>query len=220
MAVTEQQALTLLNFDVPLEVPVLEAVVGYLDHGNPVQVSCRPCGKCGSVVCGSGVFESKRKICACVCNALLQGKMASNIMTQFKNHEKAWTRVHQILEQAQQQSTKVCQGGEGGRIFFSSFLSCSRLACSIMLALTHAAEARFSFRTSSPGQFFALQILEDLIKTQWKVLPAEQTEGPLLTIAHLPFSFVLCCRCACVASVAFICLPTPCCKLRMLPSCC
>lgn len=96
MAVSEAQALALLNFEAPLDLPTLDAVVGFMHQGSAAE-----------------------------------GKMASNILTQFKNHEKAWTRVHQILEQSQQQNTK----------------------------------------------FFALQVLEDLVKTQWKVLPPAQTEG-------------------------------------------
>lgn len=53
------------------------------------------------------------------------------MLTTFKEHPDAWTRVDTILEFSQNQQTK----------------------------------------------YYALQILENVIKTQWKVLPRQQCEG-------------------------------------------
>jgi exportin-1 len=53
------------------------------------------------------------------------------VLTQFKEHAEAWSKVDQILEQSQSQATK----------------------------------------------FFALQILEDVVKYRWNALPREQCDG-------------------------------------------
>lgn len=87
--------------------------------------------------------------------SLHQQRMADQILTQLKQHPDAWTRVDTILEFSNNQQTKV-----GFNIwifhkiynFFESF-------------------SWFLF------QYFALQILESVIKTRWKVLPSEQCEG-------------------------------------------
>jgi len=69
--------------------------------------------------------------------ALYQGKdpqekaLAQQVLTQFKEHAEAWSKVDQILEQSQSQATK----------------------------------------------FFALQILEDVVKYRWNALPREQCDG-------------------------------------------
>eukprot|EP00040_Diaphanoeca_grandis_P010671 m.54674 g.54674 ORF g.54674 m.54674 type:complete len:1076 (+) comp21955_c0_seq1:406-3633(+) len=60
-----------------------------------------------------------------------QKKTASDVLTQFKSHEMAWTRCHQILEESTYDGTK----------------------------------------------FFALQVLDDVIKSKWTVLPQKQSEG-------------------------------------------
>jgi exportin-1 len=69
--------------------------------------------------------------------------MASDVLTQFKEHPQAWTRVDVILEQAQSQHTK----------------------------------------------FFALSVLEDLIKYRWKILPAEQQVAIRGVVVHLILKF-------------------------------
>jgi hypothetical protein len=83
-----------------------------------------------------------------------QAAMFNSVLTQFKEHPQAWTRCHMILEQATQDHTKWV-GCWGGFIRHSN---------------THT-------HTHKNARFFALQILQDLIKTQWRVLPAEQTQG-------------------------------------------
>eukprot|EP00051_Salpingoeca_urceolata_P013954 m.176775 g.176775 ORF g.176775 m.176775 type:complete len:1074 (+) comp17952_c4_seq1:181-3402(+) len=97
MAITEQQAMQLLNFETErIDVPVLEAVLGYMNHGNEPQK-----------------------------------KMAQEILLRLKESDQAWTRVHQILEESREPNTR----------------------------------------------FFALLVLERVIRTQWKILPEPQREG-------------------------------------------
>lgn len=93
---TEEAALQLLNFAQPLNLAVLDAVVGMMHSGPPVQV-----------------------------------KFANDILSRFKADPQVWVRCHEILDSSCQDATK----------------------------------------------FFALQILADLIKTEWRVLASEQTEG-------------------------------------------
>ena len=66
-------------------------------------------------------------------------QMAQSVLTRFKEHPEAWTRVDSILEYANNQQTK----------------------------------------------FYALQILETVIKTRWKSLPSEQCEGIKTYIVRL-----------------------------------
>lgn len=61
----------------------------------------------------------------------LEQQLAQEILTQFKDHPDAWTRVDAILEYSKNQETK----------------------------------------------YYALQILENLIKTRWKILPENQCEN-------------------------------------------
>mmetsp|Transcript_49557 Transcript_49557/g.124609 ORF Transcript_49557/g.124609 Transcript_49557/m.124609 type:complete len:1073 (-) Transcript_49557:41-3259(-) len=94
----------LLNFNVPVDVGLLERIVEVMYKGQP---------------------EEK--------------KMASSVLTDFKENPQAWTRVDVILDQAQSQHTK----------------------------------------------FYALSILEDLIKYRWKILPQEQQVAIRGVVVHL-----------------------------------
>jgi hypothetical protein len=78
-------------------------------------------------------------------------KQAERILTQFQGHDQAWTRVHFILENASSSNTKVCA-----------------LYLTPPLRRAHQAACL---------QYFALNVLQAVIKTQWKLLPAEQAEG-------------------------------------------
>ena len=82
--------------------------------------------------------------------------MADQILTQLKQHPDAWTRVDTILEYSNNQQTKV------------------------LWATTSAVFRKVVFLGHALNfflQYFALQILEVVIKTRWKVLPPEQCEG-------------------------------------------
>lgn len=103
----------------------------------------------------------------------LQQRMADQILTQLKQHPDAWTRVDTILEFSNNQQTKVW-----------SVLSLYFGGLSFLLNL-------YNFLL----QYFALQILEAVIKTRWKVLPSEQCEGKELhsnyTSCHSRLNFLL-----------------------------
>lgn len=79
----------------------------------------------------------------------MQRKQADTILVQFREHPDSWTRVDAILEQAKNVDTKV----------------------------TNHKRKKKNKSKLLHTQFYALQILEPLIATRWKILPREQCEG-------------------------------------------
>jgi exportin-1 len=79
---------TLLNFDVPLDVNVLDRIMQLLYSGNDSEV-CVPC-----------------ILRCCDSPLIVQRNQAQVILTQFKEHPSSWTRVDTILEHSQNEYTR------------------------------------------------------------------------------------------------------------------
>jgi exportin-1 len=77
--------------------------------------------------------------------------MAGQVLPQFQEHPDAWQRVPAILQQSNSTQTKV--------------------------SIFNVGEVNQSSSELIPLQYIALQILDKLIATRWKVLPADQQQG-------------------------------------------
>jgi len=49
-------------------------------------------------------------------------------------------------------------------------------------------DTMLEYSTDNETKYYALQILEHVIKTRWKALPRQQCEGPVF--AFIPWSFI------------------------------
>jgi exportin-1 len=85
--------------------------------------------------------------------------LAAQILPQFQEHPDAWQRVPAILQQSSSSQTKVITKLD-----------------SMSAVLIAIADELSSFFLYSP-QYIALQILDKLIATRWKVLPQDQQQG-------------------------------------------
>jgi hypothetical protein len=97
MAITEEQAMGVLDFKLPqMDIGVLDTLVEYLYEGRPgsheVSLHLTP--------------EFLRAAVLIHCRSVQQ-KLAEQILTEFQKHAEAWTRVHQILQESGSSNTKV-----------------------------------------------------------------------------------------------------------------
>ena len=91
MALSEAQAARLLDFTLPFDLPTLDNLVALMYQATNPAVRATPHN-----VPSRAHFRPQAQ------------KAASNILTQFKQHDQAWTRCHQILQEASNAETKVC----------------------------------------------------------------------------------------------------------------
>lgn len=89
-----------------------------------------------------------------------QQRVAQEVLTTLKEHPNAWTRVDTILEYSQVNVGMVI------------FLFVGR-TCIYWRAFLY----RRTFLQNQQTKYYGLQILEQVIKTRWKVLPRNQCEG-------------------------------------------
>lgn len=92
-----------------------------------------------------------------------QQRVAQDVLTTLKEHPDAWTRVDTILEYSQVEEKKKN---------FPSFLK-------KVFQNKNSIKSNFfsNFLQNQQTKYYALQILEQVIKTRWKVLPRNQCEG-------------------------------------------
>lgn len=89
-----------------------------------------------------------------------QQRVAQEVLTTLKEHPNAWTRVDTILEYSQVNVRMVI------------FLIVDRTYTYLRVFLY-----RRTIVQNQQTKYYGLQILEQVIKTRWKVLPRNQCEG-------------------------------------------
>lgn len=89
-----------------------------------------------------------------------QQRVAQEVLTTLKEHPNAWTRVDTILEYSQVNVRMVI------------FLIVGRTYTYLRVFLY-----RRTIVQNQQTKYYGLQILEQVIKTRWKVLPRNQCEG-------------------------------------------
>lgn len=87
-----------------------------------------------------------------------QQRVAQEVLTTLKEHPNAWTRVDTILEYSQ---VNV------GKVISHFWLDTCYMYLQIIASLLQNQQTKY----------YGLQILEQVIKTRWKVLPRNQCEG-------------------------------------------
>lgn len=167
---TVEQASTLLDFNQKLDINLLDSVVSCFYSSDGPEVGVRSYYRisyCSAQLQylsdSTPVYVDYLQQCY---SCFPQQKVADQVLTQLKQHPDSWTRVDSILEFSKSLQTKVKDFTLHPISSLSGNSTYSMPAYNLMfLTLFYNL------------QYFALQVLETVIKTRWKVLPREQCEG-------------------------------------------